>query len=215
MKKLNSQDIYAVSAYTIDNNPDGTKALINKYGISLPNNASKDDLDKGFAALMRKSKAFRNEFSALAAETITGGSSNFMYMSGNSNFFNLTDVQGRGIGTNSTSKVDLNSLSSKSVTSTTPVKSATVKTKSSLAQAFDADTWKSIINTGLNVWAASKNTQAATQDVQTGRQNNDSGQGPVPPASGNGIGTTGIVLISVGALAAIGVLIYYLSKPKA
>lgn len=214
MKKLNSQDIYAVSAYTIDNNPDGTKALINKYGISLPNNPSQDDLDKGFAALMRKSKAFRNEFSALAAETVTDGNSNFLYMGGNSNFLNLIDVQGKGIGTTSTSKVDLNSLSNKTLTSTTAAKPPTTKTKSSLSQAFDADTIKNIINTGLNIWAASKGTQAATQDVQAGRQNNDLGQSIVPPTSGKGIGTTGIVLISVGALAAIGVLIYYLSKPK-
>ena len=50
MKNLKPNEIYAVSAMTIDNNTEGVKSLITKYGVILPTNASRSDIDKAFAA---------------------------------------------------------------------------------------------------------------------------------------------------------------------
>lgn len=36
MKNLKPNEIYAVSAMTIDNNTEGVKTLITKYGVILP-----------------------------------------------------------------------------------------------------------------------------------------------------------------------------------
>ena len=85
MKNLKPNEIYAVSAMTIDNNTEGVKTLITKYGVILPKNASRADVDKAFAALLRKSKSFRNDFALLAANESqkSDNFSNFMEFLGN------------------------------------------------------------------------------------------------------------------------------------
>lgn len=203
MKTLKPNEIYAVSAMTIDNNTEGVKTLITKYGVILPKNASRADIDKAFGALLRKSKSFRNDFATLAANEAQK-SNNF------SNFIYADGFQGRGIGTTSSS-APLKTPDPIPVRTSLP--STTGKTPSAFSQAFDADTIKSIINTGLNVWAARSGTTAATTtDLQSGRDALN--LEPTNQAPSKGIGTTGIVLISIGALAAVGVLVYYLSKNK-
>lgn len=200
MKNLKPNEIYAVSAMTIDNNTEGVKTLITKYGVILPKNASRADVDKAFAALLRKSKSFRNDFALLAANEAQkiDNFANFVYADG---------FQGRGIGTPSAPLKTPDPIPVK-----TSLPNTGAKSPSALAQAFDADTIKNIINTGLNVWATRSGTTAATTtDLQSGR---DSLNLQPQNESTRGIGTTGIVLISVGAIAAVGVLIYYLSKNK-
>lgn len=200
MKNLKPNEIYAVSAMTIDNNTEGVKTLITKYGVILPKNASRSDIDKAFAALLRKSKSFRNDFAVLAANE-SQKSDNF------SNFLYLEGIQPRGIGTKSTSIKTPDPIPVK-----TSLPNTSTKGPSAFSQAFDADTIKNIINTGLNVWAARSGTTASTTtDLQSGRESLNLQPENQPS---KGIGTTGIVLISVGAIAAIGVLIYYLSKNK-
>jgi hypothetical protein len=199
MKNLKSNEIYAVSAMTIDNNTEGVKTLINKYGVILPPNASRSDVDKAFAALLRKSKSFRSDFAALAADESQKGE-NF------SNFMEFLGMSGRGITTESTLKTP------DPIPVKTSLPNTTAKKPSAFREAFDADTIRNVINTGLNIWATRSGTTAATtNDLQTGRETLGL-QGQNQPT--RGIGTTGIVLISVGAIAAIGVLVYYLSKNK-
>jgi len=199
MKNLKSNEIYAVSAMTIDNNTEGVKTLINKYGVILPPNASRSDVDKAFAALLRKSKSFRSDFAALAADESQKGE-NF------SNFMEFLGMSGRGITTESTLKTP------DPIPVKTSLPNTTAKKSSAIREALDADTIRNVINTGLNIWATRSGTTAATtNDLQMGRETLGL-QGQNQPT--RGIGTTGIVLISVGAIAAIGVLIYYLSKNK-
>lgn len=199
MKNLKSNEIYAVSAMTIDNNTEGVKTLINKYGVILPQNASRSDVDKAFAALLRKSKSFRSDFAALAADE-SQKSDNF------SNFMEFLGMTGRGITTESKLKTP------DPIPVKTSLPNTTAKKPSAFREAIDADTIRNVINTGLNIWATRSGTTAATtNDLQTGRETLGL-QGQNQPTKG--IGTTGIVLISVGAIAAIGVLVYYLSKNK-
>jgi len=196
MKTLTPNELYALTAMTIDNNTEGVKTLITKYGVILPTNASRSDIDKAFAALLRKSKSFRNDFAALA----TNESDN------SENFSNFMEMSGRGITTSSTLKTP------DPIPVKNPLPNTSTKGTSAFREAFDADTIKNIINTGLGIWAARSGTTASTtNDLQTGRETLGL-QGQNQPT--RGIGTTGIVLISVGAIAAIGVLIYYLSKNK-
>ncbi len=200
MKNLKPNEIYAVSAMTIDNNTEGVKTLITKYGVILPKNASRTDIDKAFAALLRKSKSFRNDFASLAADEAQN-SNNF------ANFIYADGFQGRGIGTTSAPIKTPDPIPVK-----TSLPNTGAKSSSAFREAFDADTIKNIINTGLNIWATRSGTTASTtNDLQSGRENLN-----LQPEnqSTRGIGTTGIVLISVGAIAAVGVLIYYLSKNK-
>jgi hypothetical protein len=192
MKNLKPNEIYAVSAMTIDNNTEGVK--------TLPKNASRADVDKAFAALLRKSKSFRNDFALLAANE-SQKSDNF------SNFMEFLGMSGRGIGTTSAPLKTPDPIPVK-----TSLPNTTAKKPSAFAEAFDADTIRNVINTGLNIWATRSGTTAATtNDLQSGR---DSLNLQPQNESTRGIGTTGIVLISVGAIAAVGVLIYYLSKNK-
>lgn len=202
MKNLKPNEIYAVSAMTIDNNTEGVKTLIKKYGVILPKDASRADVDKAFGALLRKSKSFRNEFATLAA-TEAQKSNNF------SNFVYADGFQGRGIGTTSSTTIK----TPDPIPVRTSLPTTSTKSPSALGQAFDADTIRNIINTGLNVWAARSGTTAATTtDLQSGRD--ALSLEPTNQTPTKGIGTTGIVLISIGALAAVGVLVYYLSKNK-
>jgi hypothetical protein len=196
MKTLTPNELYALTAMTIDNNTEGVKTLITKYGVILPTNASRSDIDKAFAALLRKSKSFRNDFAALAANESDNSE----------NFSNFMEMSGRGITTSSTLKTP------DPIPVKNPLPNTSTKGTSAFREAFDADTIKNIINTGLGIWAARSGTTASTtNDLQTGRETLGL-QGQNQPT--RGIGTTGIVLISVGAIAAIGVLIYYLSKNK-
>ena len=206
MKTLTPNELYALTAMTIDNNTEGVKTLITKYGVILPNNASRSDIDKAFAALLRKSKSFRNDFAALAANESDNSEnfSNFMEFLGLGKKSKLNpqpviDVQGKGIGQDP-------------IPVKNPLPNTSTKGTGEFRKAFDADTIKNIINTGLGIWAARSGTTASTtNDLQTGRDS--LGLQPQNQPT-KGIGTTGIVLISVGAIAAIGVLIYYLSKNK-
>lgn len=203
MKNLKPNEIYALTAMTIDNNTDGVKTLIKKYGVILPQNANRADVDKAFSALLRKSKSFRNDFSLLAANE-SQKDNNFL------NFMHFVEMSGRGIGSGFSEPKPLK------IPDPIPVKTSlpntNIRKSSSFSEAFDSDTIKNIINTGLNIWAVKSGTTASTtNDLQSGRESLNA---ETANTSTQGIGTTGIVLISVGAIAAIGVLVYYLSKKK-
>jgi len=220
---INQKDIYAVSAYTIDNNPEGTKTLIRKYGVVLPANASKADIDKAFAALLKTSKTFRRDFAALAQESI----------SKNNNFLGFLNFVQQGNGT-SLNKVyngfvsqgkgkSLNdifigaSAGAEVGTASDPEKSKDDKDKKGVSWSdyLDPDTVKRVINTGLNVWATREGTTAdTTNNINEGRRDSPSNPN-TPDNDGNGgMGTGTIVLIAVGVLGALGAIVYFATKKK-
>lgn len=218
--KVAQKDIYAISAYTIDNNPDGSKALIRKYGVQLPANASKADIDKAFGALLKTSKTFRRDFAALAQESISKNNSFLGYLGfvdqGNGtsldNVYNGFVKQGKG-----TSLDDIfvgASAGAEVGTANDPQ----TKTKSSNGVSWSdylsPDTVKNIINTGLNVWASKSGTTADTSNnLNQGRADIPTNPNVPPPAQG-GMGTGTIVLIVVGVVAALGATIYFATKKK-
>lgn len=202
---INQKDIYAVSAYTIDNNPEGTKTLIRKYGVVLPANASKADIDKAFAALLKTSKTFRRDFAALAQETISQNK-NFL------GFLNFVQ-EGKGKGT-SLDDIFVGASAGAQVGSTTDPAQTSDKQGVSWSDYLDPDTVKRVINTGLNVWATREGTTADTaNNINQGRL--DIPNNPqTPPTAKGGMGTGTIVLIVVGVLGALGAVVYFATKKK-
>jgi hypothetical protein len=218
--KVAQKDIYAISAYTIDNNPDGSKALIRKYGVQLPANASKADIDKAFGALLKTSKTFRRDFAALAQESISKNNSFLGYLGfvdqGNGtsldNVYNGFVKQGKG-----TSLDDI-FVGASAGAQAGSVNDPQTTTKSSGGVSWtdyvSPDTVKNIINTGLNVWASKSGTTADTSNnLNQGRADIPTNPNVPPPAKG-GMGTGTIVLIVVGVVAALGATIYFATKKK-
>lgn len=216
---INPNDIYAVTAYTIDTNPTDTKILINKYGITLPTDASRADIDKAFSALLKTSKTFRKDFATLTQKTIEGnqafdGFYNYIYAEGNGKSldkdFNFV-AQSKGKSLN-----DIFLGAGAGAPQTGTVKEPEKEPEKSSGQRWsdylDPETVKGIINTGLNVWAAKSGTTAdTTRNIQQGRI--DIPKNPNTQGSGEGgISTVGIILISIGVLAGIGALIYFTRK---
>jgi len=212
MKNISQKDIYSVSAYTIDNNPEGVKTLIRKYGVSLPANASKGDVDNAFSALLKTSKTFRRDFSALATQTISKDN-NFL------GFLNFVE-QGDGFSLDKPFNMatggdpsDTNWLSGLMGTTKNTQTTGTTSSGKSFSDYIDPKTVQNIINTGLNIWASSKGTTADTSgQLDTGRTNLP----PTPQTDrGNGgMGTGTIVLIVVGIVGALGTIIYFATKKK-
>lgn len=214
---INPNDIYAVTAYTIDTNPTDTKILINKYGITLPTDASRADIDKAFSALLKTSKTFRKDFATLTQKTIEGnqafdGFYNYIYAEGNGKSldkdFNFV-AQSKGTSLND---IFLGAGAGAQTGTINDPNRNTQSTGRRWSDYLDPETVKGIINTGLNIWAAKSGTTAdTTSNIQQGRidiPNNANTQG----AGKGGISTVGIILISIGVLAGIGALIYFTRK---
>lgn len=216
---INQKDIYAVSAYTIDNNPEGTKTLIRKYGVVLPANASKADIDKAFAALLKTSKTFRRDFAALAQESISNNNNflgflNFVQQGNGTSLdkvYNGFVSQGKGT---SLDDIFVGVNAGGQVGSTADPAKGTDKKGVSWSDYLDPDTVKRVINTGLNVWASRQGTTAdTTNNINQGRADIPNNPNTPPPASG-GMGTGTIVLIAVGVLGALGAIVYFATKKK-
>lgn len=234
--KVAQKDIYAISAYTIDNNPDGSKALIRKYGVQLPANASKADVDKAFGALLKTSKTFRRDFASLAQQTISKNNSFLGWLGfvdqGNgtslNNVFNNFVDQGNGTSLNKVyngfvdqgkgTSLDDIFVGANAGAEVGSANDPQTKTKSSGGVSWtdyvSPDTVKNIINTGLNVWASKSGTTADTSNnLNQGRADIPTNPNVPPPAEG-GMGTGTIVLIVVGVVAALGATIYFATKKK-
>lgn len=216
---INQKDIYAVSAYTIDNNPEGTKTLIRKYGVVLPANANKADIDKAFAALLKTSKTFRRDFAALAQESISKNNNFLGFLNfvqeGNGTSLNkvYNGFVSQGKGT-SLDDIFVGASAGSQVGSTTDPAKTSDKQGVSWSDYLDPDTVKRVINTGLNVWATREGTTAdTTNNINQGRLDIPNNPQTPPPAKG-GMGTGTIVLIVVGVVAALGATIYFATKKK-
>ena len=207
MKSLEQNKIYALTAYTIDNNPKETIALIRKNGVMIADNASSTQIEKAFAALLPKSEKFRNDFSKLILRTAQEDYSGFA----------ATDLpSGKGLSTSdpsSSSKVFMTlggtpPIEPPTGLTTRPKKSfSDTAVGSFLSGLFTPENASSAINTALNVWSVKQTGQPAvgvSNDLNSGRNELSS--------SGRGISTTTTVVLVVGALVLIGVAVYFYKK---
>ena len=236
--KITKRGLFAISAKTIDERKPEVVALMQRYGMNVNVNDSKEKIDMAFLSLLPRSRSFRQDFAQLAtpvAENVHSraakrlgdlAKANYKNYVGD-DFFNIFGLEkknpvddimkipSKGIGTSS----NVSQQVGKAMTDNTGVAGG-AKAKSGfgswLTEVFDKDTTQNIINTGLGIYAYQKTggTQGAPNPLQQGRADV---QGQTPPSqnlpSGStGLGTGGIVAISLGALALVGFGIYFATK---
>ena len=217
MKQLNDKDIEAISVMTIDSRRPETIGLIRKHGINLPSNSPTKLVDKAFLSLVKQSDKFREDFSALAHDTslsFTGTNEGNWFNSftgkNEGDFFNASASQlSRQAGGASATKVGTTNPAAAATTTETEKKGGFW---SYLGQVFTPDTTRDIINTGLNIWSVKQTGQnaATTQNNLDQARFDLQDGGGTTATQGMGVGT--IILISVGALALIGGIIYFVRK---
>jgi hypothetical protein len=204
-QQLTPNQVYAITALTIDEKPNEVVRIIRKHGVMLPANPTQKQIETAFGSLLPKSEPFRNDFAKLA-----GGVATETYSNAEGDL-----PSGRGIG-GSSSNVNLdnipNPITSTSKTTTSSSKKSFKDTAfgSFLSGVFTPETIQSGINTGLNVWSIKQTGQPASSfsnDINMGR-----GELNQQPPQTKGISTTTMVLIGVGAIALIGVAVYFYKK---
>jgi len=212
MKQLNDKDIESISVLTIDSRRPETIGLIKKHGINLPMNAPTKLVDKAFLSLAKQSDKFREDFSALAHDTSVSFTG-----SNEGNWFN--DLKTNFTGKNEGNFFNANAQGTPVGTTNPAISTAAANTDtkkggfwSYLSEVFTPDTTRDIINTGLNIWSVKQTGQnAATTQNNLDQARFDLQDGGTTSATqGMGVGT--IILISVGALALIGGIIYFVRK---
>jgi hypothetical protein len=218
--KITKRGVFAVSAKTIDERKPEVVALMQRYGMNVNVSDSKEKIDMAFLSLLPRSRAFRNDFAKLAtpvAEKIQSAYKNY----GGEDFFNIFGLEKKN------PVDDVMNIPSKGIGSTSiAAPKPAAKTKKSfgdtgfgswLTDVFDKDTTQNIINTGLGIYAYQKTggTQGQPNPLNQGRadvQNQPLPSGQNQPSGSTGLGTGGIVAISLGALALVGFGIYYATK---
>jgi len=215
--KITQRGVFAVSAKTIDERKPEVVALMKRYGMNVNVNDSKDKIDMAFLSLLPRSRAFRKDFASLATPVAESMQKEYKNAGGDS-YFNassdpmkdIMNIPSKGIGSSTTIAASRTPEKSKKAFGDTGFGSW-------LSGVFDKDTTQNIINTGLGIYAYQKTggTQGAPNPLNQGRADVQ-GQTPAPPADGqgssSGLGTGGIVAISFGALALVGLAIYYATK---
>ena len=122
------------------------------------------------------------------------------------------NFSGAGIGTTSSAPKAPAPITSPSK-STTTSSSSPKKPRNSFGSYFSPEFVQSLLTTGLGVWAYSKTGQTPQQvqnNLEEGRNDPAYNQNNPPPAKG--LSTTGVVLISLGVITAIGVAVYFMRK---
>jgi hypothetical protein len=241
--KITKRGVFAVSAKTIDERKPEVVALMQRYGMNVNVNDSKEKIDMAFLSLLPRSRSFRQDFAKIAtpvAENVhsrvskrLGDLTKANYKNyGGDDFFNIfglekkdpmadvMNIPSKGIRTSSNSAFSFQSPDGNTgVAGGLNAKRAKEKSGfgSWLTDVFDKDTTQNIINTGLGIYAYQKTggTQGAPNPLNQGRadvaQGNAGTTGGNEPSSG-GLGTGGIVAISLGAIALVGFGIYYATK---
>jgi hypothetical protein len=224
--KITKRGVFAVSAKTIDERKPEVVALMQRYGMNVNVSDSKEKIDMAFLSLLPRSRAFRNDFAKLA--TPVAGKIQSAYKNyGGEDFFNIfglekkkpvddvMNIPSKGIGTSSNVPQPIGG----GVAGGLNAKRAKEKSGfgSWLTDVFDKDTTQNIINTGLGIYAYQKTggTQGQPNPLNQGRadvQNQPLPSGQNQPSGSTGLGTGGIVAISLGALALVGFGIYYATK---
>jgi hypothetical protein len=222
--QITKRGLFAVSAKTIDERKPEVVALMKRYGMNVNENDSKDKIDMAFLSLLPRSRSFRQDFAKLAtpvAEKIHSKYKNYV----GDDFFNIFGlekknpvndimaIQPKGISTSSNKPQPIGGGIAGAV-------DAKAKTKSGfgswISDVFDKDTTQNIINTGLGIYAYQKTggtqgsnpLQQGRTDVQTGAGSGSSNES----STVGGLGTGGIIAISLGAIALVGFGIYYATK---
>jgi hypothetical protein len=194
-----------------------------RYGMNVNVNDSKEKIDMAFLSLLPRSRSFRQDFAQLAtpvAEKIHSKYKNYV----GEDFFNIFGLEKKN------PMADVMNIPSKGIgTMPAPIGGGVAggvlakdsKAKSGfgswISDVFDKDTTQNIINTGLGIYAYQKTggTQG-TNPLQQGRtdvqQNVGTGSGSGNDTTSSGLGTGGIVAISLGAIALVGFGIYYATK---
>jgi hypothetical protein len=185
MKQLTDKEVFLVAVATIDKKKPEVIALINKYGIKLSPSADLKTIDSAFLTLAKTSNNFRKEFSDLSAQA----SASF---TGDNGFF----------GADATP----------STSTTTSTSSGGFLSK--LGEYLSPDVFKSIVNTGLNVWSVKQtgqNAPTAQGAMDSARETYYQQQG-TQSSEKSGMGVGSIILLSVGGLLLLGGIIYFVRK---
>jgi hypothetical protein len=122
------------------------------------------------------------------------------------------NFSGAGIGTTSSPPKAPAPITSPSK-STTTSSGSSKKSGAGFGSYFSPEFVQSLLTTGLGVWAFSKTGQTPQQvqnNLEEGRNDPSYNQNNPPPAKG--LSTTGVVLISLGVITAIGVAVYFMRK---
>ena len=232
--KITKRGLFAVSAKTIDERKPEVVALMKRYGMNVNENDSKDKIDMAFLSLLPRSRSFRQDFAQLAtpvAEKIHSKYKNYV----GDDFFNIFGLEKIFGGKKDNSAYDIMAIPSKGISTSSTASEqlgkvmtgntgvANPKAKSGfgswISDVFDKDTTQNIINTGLGIYAYQKTggtqgsnpLQQGRTDVQTGA-GTGTGSGSGNDNTSGGLGTGGIVAISLGAIALVGFGIYYATK---
>jgi hypothetical protein len=124
------------------------------------------------------------------------------------------NFSGAGLSTSSSSAPKPPTTSNISPTSKTGTTGGKTSGKSGLGNFLTPEFVQGLLATGLSIWAYNKTGKTADElkgNLDEGR--NDPNYNPDGNAqSKGGLSTTGIVLISLGVIAAIGVAVYYVRK---
>lgn len=198
MKQLTDKEVYLVAVATIDKKKPEVIALINKYGVKLSPMADNKTIDSAFLTLAKTSNNFRKEFSDLSAQASVS-------FTGEEAFFQATG----GTPTLSKNATELVNASNPSTSTTAPKSSVWGK----IGEYFSPDVFKSVVNTGLNVWSVKQtgqNAPTAQGSMDTAREEYFAEQGKQSTGSGMGVGS--IILLSLGGLLLIGGIIYFVRK---
>lgn len=232
--KITKRGLFAVSAKTIDERKPEVVALMKRYGMNVNENDSKDKIDMAFLSLLPRSRSFRQDFAQLAtpvAEKIHSKYKNYV----GDDFFNIFGLEKIFGGKKDNSAYDIMAIPSKGISTSSTASEqlgkvmtgntgvANPKAKSGfgswISDVFDKDTTQNIINTGLGIYAYQKTggtqgsnpLQQGRTDVQT-VAGTGTGTGSGNDNTSGGLGTGGIVAISLGAIALVGFGIYYATK---
>lgn len=216
--KISKQELFAVSAKTIDECKPEVVSLMQRYGMSVSPNDSKEKIDMAFLSLLPRSRAFREDFAKLATPVAGKMITQYQNASGDSHMNFLDDIlniPSKGIGTPSSTVATPKPITFAASTAKTKKSFGNTAVGSFLSSTFDKDTTQNIINTGLGIYAYQKTggTQGGNNPLNQARQEIQ----PTPPqgqaqSASTGLGTGGIVAISLGAIALVGFGIYFATK---
>jgi hypothetical protein len=199
MKQLTDKEVYLVAVATIDKKKPEVIALINKYCVKLSPSADLKTIDSAFLTLAKQSVNFRKEFSDLSAQASVS-------FTGENGFFNASG------GTPSLSGNANALVNASNPTSGTTSSSGGIFSK--IGEYFSPDVFKSIVNTGLNVWSVKQtgqNAPTAQGSMDTAREQYYEEQGS-QKSQKSGMGVGSIILLSVGGLLLLGGIIYFVRK---
>lgn len=227
-EKITKRGLYAVSAKTLDENRAGAVALMNKYGVKVKPTDDQRKIDAAFMALLPRSKGFRKEFALLAVPHAAkmhkkhAEHSNYIGMSGDWSNAAANLPPSKGLDT-----IPVSTGGTKTLTlDTTTLKKGQPKAKTKksfgdtafgswLGSVFTPEQTQGIINTGLNIYAFKQTGgNVGTNPLDQGRQDYktfDENAGDTSKKS-TGIGTTGIMLVSIASISLIGYGIYKMVK---